>query len=179
MTSRRAAPPNVLVVLVDDLGFSDLGCYGSEIATPNLDRLAANGLRFTEFSNTAKCHSSRVSLLSGLYCRQAGDIDLTRAVPEAGFYTTVANVDYAIDFLAEARAVRKPWFPYVAFNAPHGPLQPLDGMKATRGGLVHAPAHLVDVPPMLAEFTGIRRPDNWPWRDPEPLAGVSLAPTPD
>jgi len=180
-----AAPPNVLVVLVDDLGFSDLGCYGSEISTPNLDRLAANGVRFTQFANTAKCHSSRVSLLSGLYCRQAGDIELKRAViipemlgpagyftamtgkwhltgeptdfgfdryfghlsgatdyyrgdrsfrlngrpwtvPEQGFYTTVANVDYALEFLGEARAARKPWFLYVAFNAPHGPLQPLE-----------------------------------------------------
>jgi arylsulfatase A-like enzyme len=179
------APPNILVVLVDDLGFSDLGCYGSEIPTPNLDRLAAAGVRFTQFSNTAKCHSSRVSLLSGLYCRQAGDVELTRAViipemlgpagyftamtgkwhlsreptdfgfdryfghlsgatdyyrgnssfrlngrpwtvPEQGFYTTVADVDYALDFLAEARATRKPWFLYVAFNAPHGPLQPLE-----------------------------------------------------
>lgn len=61
--------PNILVVLTDDLGFSDLGCYGSEIDTPNLDRLAANGLRFSQFYNTAKCHSSRVSLLSGRWCR--------------------------------------------------------------------------------------------------------------
>ncbi|MCR9296973.1 MAG: sulfatase-like hydrolase/transferase, partial [bacterium] len=57
--------PNVLVMMVDDLGYSDLGCYGSEIETPNLDRLAAQGLRFSQFYNTAKCHSSRVSLLTG------------------------------------------------------------------------------------------------------------------
>ncbi len=60
-----APKPNIVVILTDDLGFSDLGCYGSEIATPNLDKLAAEGLRFTQFYNTAKCHSSRVSLLSG------------------------------------------------------------------------------------------------------------------
>ncbi|MCX6895177.1 MAG: sulfatase-like hydrolase/transferase [Verrucomicrobia bacterium] len=48
-----AKKPNILVILTDDLGFSDIGCYGSEIATPNLDRLAAGGLRFTQFYNTA------------------------------------------------------------------------------------------------------------------------------
>jgi arylsulfatase len=176
--------PNFVVILADDLGFSDLGCYGSEIETPTLDRLAAGGLRFTQFYNTAKCHSSRVSLLSGRWCRQAGDESLSNAVilpeilqpagyftamagkwhlskeptdfgfqryfghlsgatnyyrgdktfrlngepwevPGEGFYTTVANVDHALGFLEEARAEKKPWFLYLAFNAPHAPLQPL------------------------------------------------------
>src|SRR4051812_41207705 len=69
-----AAParPNIIVVLCDDMGFSDLGCYGSEIATPNLDRLANNGLRFTQFYNTARCCPSRTALLTGLYPHQAG-----------------------------------------------------------------------------------------------------------
>ncbi len=177
--------PNVIVVLVDDLGYSDLGCYGSEIETPTLDRLAAEGLRFSQFYNTAKCHSSRVSLLSGRWCMQAGDTALTRAVilpevlkpagyftamagkwhlkkeptdfgfqryfghlsgacnyykgddtfrlngepwqvPDEGFYTTVANVDYALNFLNEARQNAQPYFLYLAFNAPHAPLQPLE-----------------------------------------------------
>lgn len=65
-----AKPPNVVVILADDLGFSDLGCYGGEIATPNLDRLAANGLRFTQFYNTARCWPSRAALLSGYYPQQ-------------------------------------------------------------------------------------------------------------
>ena len=180
-----AEKPNVLLILTDDLGYSDLGCYGSEIATPNLDRLAADGLRFTQFYNTAKCHSTRVSLLSGRWCRQAGDESLKRAVilpevlqpagyftamsgkwhlskeptdfgfqryfghlsgatdyykgdksfrlngqpwqvPEKGFYTTVANVDHALGFMEEARGEKKPWFLYLAFNAPHAPLQPLE-----------------------------------------------------
>ena len=180
-----ASQPNFLLVLVDDMGYSDLGCYGSEIETPNMDRLASNGIRFTQFYNTAKCHSSRVSLLSGRWCRQAGDESLKRAViipevlapagyftsmsgkwhlsqeptdfgfqryfghlsgatnyylgdktfrlngekwsvPEKGFYTTLANVDRAIEFIGEARAAKKPWFHYVAFNAPHAPLQPLE-----------------------------------------------------
>ena len=51
--------PNILIILADDMGFSDAGCYGSEIHTPNLDKLAADGLRFTQFYNTARCWSSR------------------------------------------------------------------------------------------------------------------------
>ena len=176
--------PNVLVVMVDDLGYSDLGCYGGEIDTPHLDALAAGGLQFTQFYNTAKCHSSRVSLLTGQYCMAAGDVRLTNAVtsaevlreggyftamtgkwhlkqeptdfgfdryfghlsgacnyfsgdntfrlngdkwpvPRQGFYTTVADVDHALDFLTEARQESKPWYLYVAFNAPHAPLHAL------------------------------------------------------
>lgn len=62
--------PNVVFILADDLGYSDLGCYGSEIATPNLDRLAGNGLRFTQFYNTARCWPSRAALLTGYYAQQ-------------------------------------------------------------------------------------------------------------
>ena len=176
--------PNVLIMMVDDLGFSDLGCYGSEIETPNLDQLAADGVRFSQFYNTAKCHSSRVSLLTGQYCYAAGNTNLSHGitsaetlgangyftamtgkwhlqkeptdfgfkryfghlsgacnyfagdntfrmngepwqVPEDNFYTTVANVDFAIQFLREARRDQQPWYLYVAFNAPHAPLHAL------------------------------------------------------
>src|SRR6056300_1864916 len=64
--------PNILLIMSDDMGFSDIGCYGSEIHTPNLDRLAANGLRFTQFYNAARCCPTRASLLTGLYPHQAG-----------------------------------------------------------------------------------------------------------
>lgn len=180
--SPSAEPPNILVMMVDDLGFSDLGCYGGEIETPNLDRLAGNGLRFSQFYNTAKCHSSRVSLLTGQYCLAAGDVSLAHGVtsaevlqesgyttamtgkwhldreptdfgfkkyfghlsgacdyfvgdktfrlngqpwqvPASGFYTTVANVDYGLEFLDQARQDESPWYLYIAFNAPHAPLQ--------------------------------------------------------
>ncbi len=67
-----AAPPHIVVILSDDMGFSDLGCYGGEIRTPHLDRLAAGGLRFTQFYNTARCCPTRASLLTGLYPHQAG-----------------------------------------------------------------------------------------------------------
>lgn len=67
--SRR---PNILLIMVDDMGYSDLGCYGGEISTPNLDALAGNGLRFSRFYNAARCCPTRASLLTGLYPHQAG-----------------------------------------------------------------------------------------------------------
>lgn len=66
------AIPNIVVIMSDDMGFSDIGCYGGEINTPNLDGLARNGLRFTQFYNTARCCPTRASLLSGVYQHQAG-----------------------------------------------------------------------------------------------------------
>jgi len=64
--------PNILLILNDDMGYSDIGCYGGEIQTPNLDRLAQGGLRFTQFYNTARCSPSRASLLTGLHPHQTG-----------------------------------------------------------------------------------------------------------
>lgn len=64
--------PNIVLIMADDMGISDLGCYGSEIRTPNLDRLAARGLRFTQYYNTARCCPTRAALLTGLYPHQAG-----------------------------------------------------------------------------------------------------------
>jgi arylsulfatase A-like enzyme len=176
--------PNVILILADDLGWSDLGCYGGEIATPHLDRLAARGVRFTQFYNSAKCEPTRASLMSGQYWQDAGlgiKHGLTMgqtmraagyatfavgkwhldgnpvergfdryfghlsgasdyfkgnpshrldgqpfAVPRDGtFYTTDANADHAIRFLTESRQAQpeKPFFLYLGFNAPHGPIQ--------------------------------------------------------
>lgn len=92
-----AERPNIVLIMADDLGFSDLGCYGSEIETPHLDELAADGLRFTQFYNTAKCHSSRVSLLTGLYCDQAGGASLSRGatigevLSRSGYFTSMVG----------------------------------------------------------------------------------------
>lgn len=182
-TDRR---PNVLVMMVDDMGFSDLGCYGGEIETPNLDKLASRGIRFTQFYNCAKCETTRATLLSGRYYTEVGNQNLQNCitlaegmklggyhtlmtgkwhlrkepldrgfdryfghlsgatnfftgdstfrldrkkflVPQTGFYTTDANIEYAIRFLDElnTRKSKKkhPFFLYVAFNAPHYPLQ--------------------------------------------------------
>lgn len=65
-------PPNILLIMADDMGYSDIGCYGGEIRTPHLDSLAENGVRFTRFYNTARCCPTRASLLTGLYPHQAG-----------------------------------------------------------------------------------------------------------
>jgi arylsulfatase len=62
----QTGQPNIIVILADDMGYSDIGSYGSEIRTPNLDRLASEGVRFTHFYNTARCSPSRASLLTGL-----------------------------------------------------------------------------------------------------------------
>ena len=72
-TTALAAPrPNIILIMSDDMGYSDIGCYGSEVATPTLDKLAADGLRFTQFYNTGRCCPTRASLMTGLYPHQAG-----------------------------------------------------------------------------------------------------------
>ncbi|BDC49649.1 sulfatase [Bryobacterales bacterium F-183] len=73
--------PNIIVIMADDMGFSDIGCYGSEIPTPNLDRLAANGVRLTQFYNAARCCPTRASLLTGLYPHQAGIGHMVEGAP--------------------------------------------------------------------------------------------------
>ena len=72
MDSKEIAPPNIVLIMADDMGYSDIGCYGGEIPTPNLDVLTADGLRFTPFYNTARCCPTRASLLTGLHPHQAG-----------------------------------------------------------------------------------------------------------
>jgi arylsulfatase A-like enzyme len=80
-TNKKAAAsdnrPNIVVILADDLGYSDVGCYGGEIATPNLDYLAANGVRFRRFYNTSRCCPTRASLLTGMYNHNAGIGEMT------------------------------------------------------------------------------------------------------
>ncbi len=195
-----AARPNVLIILADDLGYSDLGCYGSEISTPNLDGLANSGLRYTAFYNTARCWPTRASLLTGYYpqqihrdalpgvpgggapkfrrpvwapllpqllgpagyrCYYSGKWHIDGSPKDGGFhrsyelqdqgrffrptrhaedgrqlpaikdgekyYSTVAVADHAIRCLKEHQQANanEPFFQYVAFTAPHFPLQAL------------------------------------------------------
>lgn len=81
-----AAPrPNIVLIMADDLGFSDLGCYGGEIRTPNLDYLASQGIRYTQFYNTSRCCPTRASLLTGLYNQQAGIGKMTDAEDAPGY----------------------------------------------------------------------------------------------
>ena len=70
--TKDAPRPNIVLIMADDMGFSDIGCFGGEIQTQNLDKLAANGLRYTQFYNTARCCPTRASLMTGLYAHQAG-----------------------------------------------------------------------------------------------------------
>jgi arylsulfatase A-like enzyme len=69
---KKKVRPNILLIMADDLGYSDLGCYGSEIQTPNIDKLASTGIRFTQFYNAARCCPSRASLLTGQYPHKVG-----------------------------------------------------------------------------------------------------------
>ncbi len=195
--------PNILLILADDLGYSDLGCYGGEIRTPHLDQLAKSGLRFTQVYNSARCCPSRAALMTGLYPHQAGighfagyrpnrphgyrgflqpnTVTIAEVLKEAGYgtfmsgkwhlakpgpieqgfdefygfvrgyavdswnpkmmvrlpegrpsrdyehddyFATDAITDHALDFLDRARKKpEKPWFLYVAYQAPHFPIQ--------------------------------------------------------
>jgi arylsulfatase A-like enzyme len=87
MSDRDAQPgrTNILLILNDDMGFSDIGCYGGEIDTPNLDRLARDGLRYSQFYNTARCSPSRASLLTGLHPHQTGIGILTYSTGPEGY----------------------------------------------------------------------------------------------
>jgi arylsulfatase A-like enzyme len=95
--------PNVIVILGDDIGYSDLGCFGGEIATPNLDALAKGGLRFTQFYNTARCCPTRASLLTGLYPHQAGVGYMTDRAPYSA--NAMINEWYAGDLRADTATI--------------------------------------------------------------------------
>jgi len=87
--SGRAKRPNILLIMSDDMGFSDLGCYGGEVETPNLDGLAMNGLRFTEFHGTGRCWPSRATLMSGRYSNKltANQVTIPEVLKTAGYQT--------------------------------------------------------------------------------------------
>jgi arylsulfatase A-like enzyme len=217
--ANAAQRPNIIIILADDMGYSDIGCYGGEIQTPNIDRLASDGVRFTQFYNTSRCCPTRASLLTGLYPHQAGighmtddfaipireklggpaytpklnDRCVTMAealgaagyetmmsgkwhvgndrdawpdrrgfdrsfcvvsgamnyfgngiqhvtgpaamqlqldgelwnAPEDGFYSTDAFTDRALQFMGERKDPNRPFFLYLAYNAPHWPLHAL------------------------------------------------------
>ena len=95
--SAKDKRPNIVLIMADDLGFSDIGCYGGEVQTPNLDYLAANGLRFRKFYNTSRCCPTRASLLTGLYNHQAGIGEMTtdRNLPGYRGYLTANCVTLA------------------------------------------------------------------------------------
>jgi len=90
------SPPNIVLIMADDMGFSDLGCYGGEIRTPNLDRLADQGMRFTQFYNSGVCAPTRAALMSGLYARQGsrlsdGMVTIAQLLRSAGYRTSISG----------------------------------------------------------------------------------------
>jgi arylsulfatase len=97
-TSDESTPrPNIVLIMADDMGFSDIGCYGGEIDTPNLNRLAQQGVRFTQFYNNAKCTTTRASLVTGLYPRPRGGllkqnmVTIGEVLREAGYQTSLSG----------------------------------------------------------------------------------------
>lgn len=134
--------PNILIILTDDMGYSDLGCYGGEIQTPNIDRLAAQGIRFTQFYNCARCCPSRASLLTGQYAQKAGinamGVNLNRNA------ATIAEVLKANNYhtgmvgkwhLSTTKALEnnKEHLRWLAHRSDHGPFSPLANYPCNRG----------------------------------------------
>ncbi len=207
-----AERPNIVILLADDLGYSDIGCYGGEMKTPHWGQLAAHGLRFTQFYNTARCCRTRASLLTGLYPHQAGlghmmtdqgldgyrgalnrnCVMIAKVLRMAGYWTYISGQwhvakkigpasgtdkynwplgrdfdrffgtlhgagsyynpntltlgdffytdaigDYAIKFIRE-RDCSRPFFPNVAFTAPHWPLHAWPHNSAKYDGVYEA-----------------------------------------
>ncbi len=91
LATASAEKPNFLLIVADDLGYSDLGCYGGEIETPNLDRLAAGGVRLTQFYNTGRCCPSRASILTGRYPHAVGLGHMTQDIGQPGYRGRVSG----------------------------------------------------------------------------------------
>ncbi|MBN2473197.1 MAG: arylsulfatase [Pirellulales bacterium] len=138
-----AAPrPNILVILLDDLGFSDLGCYGGEIQTPNMDRLAENGLRFTQFYNASRCCPTRAALMTGLYPHQVGlryngrslthdGVTIAEVLRAAGYQTAMAGKWHLSKTLTlDADHLR--WVNH-QIDPPGQPFGPIDSYPIHRG----------------------------------------------
>lgn len=119
--SDETGPPNILILFADDLGFSDPGCYGGEILTPHLDQLAAEGLRYTQFYNTARCWPSRAALLTGYYPHQVGR-DNAPGIEGGGRFARTAWALAAPRYLADA-----------AYCSYHSGKWHVDGMPVENG----------------------------------------------
>jgi len=100
MAAAEQKKPNILIIMVDDMGWSDLGCYGGEIRTPHIDSLAANGVRFRRFFNNAKCAASRISLLMGrsnigASQRTYNNPTLGHVLKQAGYHTYASGKNHS------------------------------------------------------------------------------------
>ncbi len=104
LDAQSADRPNIVLIMCDDMGFSDIGCYGGEVNTPNIDRLAREGMRFTQFYNNAKCTTTRASILTGLYPRfgkpghlRKNMVTLGEAMKLAGYQTSLSGKWHLLD----------------------------------------------------------------------------------
>lgn len=88
------ASPNIVIIIADDIGYSDLGCYGSEIQTPHLDELASRGMRFRNFYNMAKCNPTRSSMITGLYAGDERAISFVSLLKDAGYATLMSGKEH-------------------------------------------------------------------------------------
>jgi arylsulfatase A-like enzyme len=93
-TGTDTSRPNIVLIMADDIGISDIGCYGSEIQTPNLDQLANEGLRFATFYNMAKCNPTRSTLLTGLYTGGKGAVHIAQLTRDAGYYNIMSGKEH-------------------------------------------------------------------------------------
>jgi len=135
--------PNIVLILADDMGFSDAGCYGSEIRTPNLDRLAANGVRFMQFYNCARCCPTRASLITGQYPHKVGlvengrnlsrnGITIAEALKQAGYNTAMAGKWHLSETIPlKDRKLHQKWLDHQ--YDPGKPYAPLETYPANRG----------------------------------------------
>jgi arylsulfatase len=134
--------PNILIILADDMGYSDLGCYGSEIQTPNLDKLARNGVRFTQFYNCARCCPTRASLLTGQYPQSVGingmgvNLNMNAAtIAEVlkmnGYHTGMTGKWHLSQTKPIANKAEQ--LSWLANRSDHGPFSPLENYPCNRG----------------------------------------------
>ena len=93
-TQKQDSRPNIVLIMADDIGVSDIGCYGSEIQTTNIDRLANEGLRFATFYNMAKCNPTRSSILTGLYSGGNGAVHLAQLTKKAGYFNIMSGKEH-------------------------------------------------------------------------------------
>ncbi len=100
-SQETANRPNILLIIADDIGISDIGCYGGEIATPHIDRLAAEGLRFATFYNMAKCNPTRSTMLTGLYEGGKGAVHLAQLTKAAGYYNIMSGKEHFDDWVPD------------------------------------------------------------------------------